>query len=680
MPPESDGVTTVGCSLIKLVPDASHLRAIQDAVLSTHRATILATQLLNVHLRRCLVGDAKTDLACFFNGSWLLNAYNAVSVGGGKACVTPELEETKRCHMPHFTPPSRAGIQQCMLYDARHLATVAANNVWMHFQKRVHIYVKCSFAIPDAEYEALSRDAKRERKLWLLQLSTDLCRHPVEAMQSPLECTQWLEQERQWLGIDEAVHEWGDKPLLYHLKSSPHRFVPCMYRMSAACEAMGKAAFSLYPLRRHLVPRHARFDQKALRDLLHLGASEHTKKKQRENRVSKGKKNVADAKETVAMDVSQVVGTASEPLASGSLDGADPTDTGAGGKRKRRGRDEMREEKDQLFAEVVNLRAAGVKRWHRFDFAFTTDGVTARLQMRSNPKTAHKLTTQKLTSVPKRGIWAIDALKGVTRQEQLHVVGVDPGKRELVVCADMDAPRNTAVRYTQKQRLRDLRQRQYTDEARREKPLVVSDAEEELCGFNSRSSDLGTFCAYCYKRQEHLEECLAFYHRLDHRQRRWKRAIKEQQSEQKLYTQLDQLRSDNRQLVLAYGSWGLVAGRSSTACNRGNPPCIGVGLMRKLSRRFLVVPTPEAYTSKTCCHCFGVAGPWVELETERGKKIRGLRRCTQRDCMRVMNRDKMGAVNIGTNFQRLMQGRAPIKAMTQQDLAFHQATVCMECT
>lgn len=53
----------------------------------------------------------------------------------------------------------------------------------------------------------------------------------------------------------------------------------------------------------------------------------------------------------------------------------------------------------------------------------------------------------------------------------------------------------------------------------------------------------------------------------------------------------------------------LLAGRASSACNRGNPPCIGVGLMRKLARRFVVSPTPEAYTSKTCCRCLGRFGP-----------------------------------------------------------------------
>lgn len=88
--------------------------------------------------------------------------------------------------------------------------------------------------------------------------------------------------------------------------------------------------------------------------------------------------------------------------------------------------------------------------------------------------------------------------------------------------------------------------------------------------------------------------------------------------------------------------------------------------MRKLSKRFVVSPTPEAYTSKMCCRCLGPCGPWDEKE--ENKKIRGLRRCTLRDCMLPpLNRDKNGATNIGTNFTRLVsdqpdtlyEGRGP---------------------
>ena len=670
MPPTSGGIRTVGCSLQKLVPDAGQLDAIRQAVASTHRATILATELLNMHLRRMLtIPDA--DLSVFFNASWLLNAYNEVTTGKRKVKVVESLHQTYDSCMPPFSSPDRTGIQQCLLYDARNLATVAATGVWMHFHKRVLSHVRGALALSDDEYAALSKDERHRRKLELMQIAADLCRSPTASHQSPSTQHSWIASERHRLGIDEAVGDWSNKPLLYHLKARPHRFVRAMAIMSEEREAAGGRAFALYPLRRTYVPRHVRFDQKALRDLLRIGKSDYIKDKAKKRQTT-GVPPVEDDLDLPPLQPNGVGyerGTETGP----SFAPAPPPE------RKRRMKDEMEDENRELFEGILDLRAAGVKRRQRFDFAFTTDGVCVRLQMRSTAKLGDGAG---LTSMPTRGIWAIDQLKHVSRLEQLHVIGVDPGKRELIVGVDMDNPMDSPlVRYTQKQRLRDVRSRQYTDEAKRSKPQSVLDAEAELTGFHSRTSDLDSFCAYCRKRHETLESCLAFYAGLVHRKRRWKTAIKAQQSEERLYKRLEgvQKKGDRRPIVLAYGSWGMVAGRAGAACNRGNPPCIGVGLMRKLSRRFVVSPTPEAYTSKTCCRCLGACGPWDEKEAAMGKKIRGLRRCTQRDCMLPLNRDKNGATNIGTNFMRLFEDKTPVRSMSEEDLAFHRASLCFEC-
>ena len=83
--------------------------------------------------------------------------------------------------------------------------------------------------------------------------------------------------------------------------------------------------------------------------------------------------------------------------------------------------------------------------------------------------------------------------------------------------------------------------------------------------------------------------------------------------------------------------------------------------------------------STRCCRCLGSCGPWEENEAAMGKKIRGLRRCTQRDCMLPLNRDKNGATNIGTNFMRLFEDKTPVRSMSDEDLAFHRASLCLEC-
>ena len=43
-----------------------------------------------------------------------------------------------------------------------------------------------------------------------------------------------------------------------------------------------------------------------------------------------------------------------------------------------------------------------------------------------------------------RGIWTIDQLKRASRVAEMLVVGVDPGKRELVCCVNKDGDHTIA--------------------------------------------------------------------------------------------------------------------------------------------------------------------------------------------------------------------------------------------
>ena len=126
-------------------------------------------------------------------------------------------------------------------------------------------------------------------------------------------------------------------------------------------------------------------------------------------------------------------------------------------------------------------------------------------------------------------------------------------------------------------------------------------------------------------------------------------------------------------------------------CNRGHPPCLGIGLRRKLSKHFLVAVTPEAFTSKTCSKCGCTCGPCEEVESDRRaskmkdaeteeeiKKasrfnIRGLRRCTSDRCGVFWNRDYNAAVNIGRRFQLMYEsGSADIPEQEGLDIDFEK--------
>ena len=103
--------------------------------------------------------------------------------------------------------------------------------------------------------------------------------------------------------------------------------------------------------------------------------------------------------------------------------------------------------------------------------------------------------------------------------------------------------------------------------------------------------------------------------------------------------------------------------------------------MRKLAQRFVVAPTPEQYTLKTCCKCFSECGPWSEVEAKMQRKggIRGLRICQDENCNLPQNRDRTGASNIGVQFCRLFRDEGPIKQMTKEDLELHRHNLCLHC-
>lgn len=159
MPPDSDGLRTIGCALKTIIPDKTHLELMQGAVLNVHKATIFASELLNLHIRRLLENDTGADLKECFSANWVLNVYNEVTHSGRSVKSIRDLCETKLL-MPPFDPPDRCGIQQCLLYDTRNLVTVASSNVWMHFHKRVQSHVKRKFTLPREEFDAQSKEER----------------------------------------------------------------------------------------------------------------------------------------------------------------------------------------------------------------------------------------------------------------------------------------------------------------------------------------------------------------------------------------------------------------------------------------------------------------------------------------------------------------------------------------
>ena len=108
---DKEGVRTVGCRLDRLVPDPNDLHDIRIIVDRVHRATIYATELLNLHLRRALRDGLPLNL--FFDANWLVKAFYEVTVADtSKAQLDAELTRTRTMYMPSHTAPPRHGLKQ----------------------------------------------------------------------------------------------------------------------------------------------------------------------------------------------------------------------------------------------------------------------------------------------------------------------------------------------------------------------------------------------------------------------------------------------------------------------------------------------------------------------------------------------------------------------------------------
>jgi hypothetical protein len=182
---------------------------------------------------------------------------------------------------------------------------------------------------------------------------------------------------------------------------------------------------------------------------------------------------------------------------------------------------------------------------------------------------------------------------------------VGPGVVEIISAVAIDSARH--VKYTNRQRRTESGVVVYARRLEREKTRKVRQAEVSLGAFDSRAPGFRSYRAYCAESLRTLNTRLKFYGDIEYRQRRWKVHLMTQKSESKLFSAIERLRpkDDPRPLLIAYGAWGLKPG---VICRKGNPPALGIGMARKLSKQFRVIWTPEYMTSKTCLSCSSRCG------------------------------------------------------------------------
>ena len=591
--------TSVVCTrLSKVVPNDGHRRLIEDAVVRVHRITIDATELLSLHLVRCLEdGRPLPDVT----SSYVKLVMMEVSAGNGvRRRTDDELRTTREVLMPTLDAVSRKRLDQLLMAQSISLAAAFETNLWFHFSKRLLRYVRLHKR-DDLRAAGMS---SKEIALRTMRMA-DALATTTRGVDLEFDELSWVEEHRGILGTDVLTEATAECNARRH----PHAMLRATWRVNRALEDAGQRTFACCPTRRQLRPAFANIDTNGLCQILGITPP-------------KGKGAFAEAK-------------------------------------------------NDIWASVVHLHPGVVRGCRRKAFAgsIRTDGVSARILFDAPAPKSKKRPRDEpctLTRLPTRGVFAIDQVKHLSRLEELQLIGADPGKRELLVCVDPDRPgRTRKVRYTAAQRREETRSAIHACRQRLEMPTSLTENMEALSAYNSRSSYAETLRAYFQRRREFLPASLDHFESTRHRRRRWERHVRSQRSLTDFVRRVNTLRrSPDTPFALAYGSWGAIAGRPGAPCNRGNAPCIGRGLRDKLASHFLILSTPEAYTSRTCSLCDSECGPCSHVDefhrarlraraaSDEGLQhasrfsVRGLRHCHNEACAAHLNRDVNAAINI----------------------------------
>lgn len=720
----------IALGLATVVPNALHCAQIEDAVRRIHRITIDATELVALHIARCVEEDLDLPVvsATFYKMAMML-----VTVGKGALRSVDHELRTTRNSMDAVRPVSRVGLDQLMMAQSITLASNFDVNLCTHFRKRVARYVRLLRSDSSPE----NADDRKQWKLDTMMIASDVCKGGRDVIfASRPEFHDMVRTLRERL----ETSAFASTSMESNVRSHQSALIRATHRMNAAFEAAEKRCLSVCPLRRNLTPAFVQIDTQGIRQILGMPATDYEKNrartsaKRRANRTARDARNLrlrAEAAFPVQRRVRQpIVGLDVDSdavriavtrlqrawrrvahrhvcaLARAHLRQLTMLQSAVRRwvrrtTRARRHASETRaaglqKSKDDIWNDVLRLDRAVVKRRRADVFAgsLRTDGVSVRLLFRSTAGGGAGVKRKRTRTenvapvgapedpIPTRGLYAIDQLKHLTRLQSAQIIGADPGKRELLVCVDADAPtgarRQPSVRYTAAQRRHEMRSARHASEMARTTPHALKASMNAMTDTNSRSSSLQELTRYFRRRREWLYDGLEHFETSRYRRRRWQRFIGEQESVSKFVARIRSLRRDaDTPMVLGYGSWGGIAGRAGAACNRHHPPCIGVGLRRRLSRHFCVVSTPEHMTSKTCSLCGGRCGPCAEVDAfHRERKlsdarasddpsdvrraerfsVRGLRRCHNVACAAYLNRDHNAARNIQMRCKALLTG------------------------
>jgi hypothetical protein len=497
-------------------------------------------------------------------------------------------------------PIDYAGLNTTLDYLKEDVITMYENNIQLHYVEYVERYVNVVWKkkliankIRKLGKTKMERDARiRTLCADLRKIKNDLLNVDDKPYQSNHHYHKWITQQKQHILPPKTKYEKNS--VMYDLKCKTMDYFPCMIYMMKQVENDDESVNNVFPLRSEITPKYIRLDTTTLVNL--LLRKEH----------------------------------------------------GTKGFFKTKG--ELKKNEDTIWKFFFRTER---KMFHKTGFSFhhmvSTDGIGLSILFLRDDLVGKKLPMMK------KGISKelyIDELDDYSTFQDKKVIGIDPGKSDLIYCVD-DASKDANVfRYSQDQRRKETKMKKYNNiilgmKTNKIEGKTIIEYETEISHFNRKSLQITKFKEYLQEKNRINHILFRFYRKELFRKLKFGKYINIKRNEQKMISDFKKAYGNPENVVICIGDW------EQRKQMKYKEPTLGKGI-RTLFRKnnYNVFLVDEFRSSCKCSKCDGgMCEKFMVREHPNKKKNKdelrlthGLLRC--KSGCGSWNRDRNGSSNI----------------------------------
>lgn len=505
-------------------------------------------------------------------------------------------------HYKPYTQPEQLDYEymsNVLSYLCEDIMTMYENNIQLHYVDYVERFVNVVWK-KKMIVEKIRKifPTKKEREARVRQLEKELrkIKNDLLNVESNVEYTsqphyhKWITQQKKHILPDKE--KFQKQSIYYDLKCKPIDYLPCMIAMMKRVENDEETISNVFPLRSSISPGYIRLDTITLVYLL--------------LRKEQGK----------------------------------TSDYNNQGNTKKH--------EDKIWKFFFRTEK---KVFHKTDFSFhhmiSTDGVGVSILFIRDDLVGKRLPNAK-KGVSKE--LYIDELNDYSTLQNKKIIGIDPGKEDLIYCVD-DASKDANVfRYSQNQRRKETKMKKYNNiilgmKTNKIQGKSVIEYETELSLYNRKTLCIDKFKAYINEKNRINHLLFDFYAKQLFRKLKFGRHINIKRSEQKMISDFRKTYGNPDEVVICIGDW------EQRQQMKYKEPTLGIG-MRSLFRKnkYKVYLVDEFRSSCKCSKCDGgVCEKFMVRKNPRPNKddmrlVHGLLHC--KNGCGEWNRDRNGSSNI----------------------------------